>query len=688
MISCRSLDYSAPLSTADLPVPHLTLEPLTDAKVREFLGRYSPGCADDIWEQIRDTPLLDTVRWPFFLRLLVDGVDDEGRLPGGIPALFTAQVRRALVREVLADNPRFQADGLIDARERARIVKRHGWGGQYELPYRGRLIPNLTRLAYSMQDAALEGESSQIRIRFEEATDLLSPEPGELIIEMATDLGVLDEDNLSNDVLFRHQLLQEYFSGRALATAPEPERVAVEWRGCNAEPPLDDVVDSLGPGERLPPLPETGWEVTSLFAAAMARDPADFVQRLCDSNLALAGRAAALPEVLERLSPEFVDALRGSLVERSRDPDADLRDRLSCAWTLGDLGDPRLTPCDGPYGRYMMPDLKRIPGGPYPVGYDDPIEGTVLHTGEPKLREAHVPQHEVDIDPFRVGTYPVTNGEWRLFMDSGGYQDERWWDTEDSQSWRCGELPDTEAMQNNRKWRGYFLENPGLLHTLDEEGHLPDDVIVRWGEWLQMDEEAFEAAIEERWQGRVESAPRYWDEARFRHPLQPVVGVSWYEARAYCSWLSAQTGLAFRLPTEVEWEAAARGPRDHIDNVDSDEISWVGNFHESHIGRPTPIGVFPAGDSCWGVADLLGNTWEWTLSVFGPEPEVPAFAYPYRHDDGREDPHAGSDERRVRRGGAWNDGGSRKPEIYTIARGEACPVDRRTSCGFRVAADG
>ncbi len=69
VIACRSLDYSAPLSTPRLRVPQVQLEPLTDEKVREFLDRYSPGNAEALWVEIEGTALLETVRWPFFLRL-------------------------------------------------------------------------------------------------------------------------------------------------------------------------------------------------------------------------------------------------------------------------------------------------------------------------------------------------------------------------------------------------------------------------------------------------------------------------------------------------------------------------------------------------------------------------------------------------------------------------------------------
>ena len=115
--------------------------------------------------------------------------------------------------------------------------------------------------------------------------------------------------------------------------------------------------------------------------------------------------------------------------------------------------------------------------------------------------------------------------------------------------------------------------------------------------------------------------PRFWDDPDFNNPAQPVVGVCWYEARAYCAWLSAQfsplpagEGLgvraAFRLPTEAEWEAAARGlgkGRTFAYRGKFDAARC--NTFESHIRRTTPVGVFPGGETPEGVVDLCGNVW-------------------------------------------------------------------------------
>jgi formylglycine-generating enzyme required for sulfatase activity len=131
----------------------------------------------------------------------------------------------------------------------------------------------------------------------------------------------------------------------------------------------------------------------------------------------------------------------------------------------------------------------------------------------------------------------------------------------------------------------------------------------------------------------------------------PVVNVDWQDAIAYCRWLNEVLrdevkDLQVRLPTEAEWEKAARG-----DAQRGNEWPWGNRFDprkcnssEGRIGGTTPVGAYsPQGDSPYGVADMAGNVWEWCHSLYQP--------YPYRADDGREDESATGV--RVWRGGSW-----------------------------------
>ena len=151
-------------------------------------------------------------------------------------------------------------------------------------------------------------------------------------------------------------------------------------------------------------------------------------------------------------------------------------------------------------------------------------------------------------------------------------------------------------------------------------------------------------------------APEHWEEDRPPKNLEshPVVNVSWYDAMAYCAWLSGKTDKSINLPSEAEWEKAARGDRDKR------EYPWGNNFEATRcnnyklgLGTTTPVGIFPDGASPYSCLDMAGNVWEWTRSLWGKDIKYPEFKYPYNPEDGRENLKAPKEIRRVLRGGAF-----------------------------------
>lgn len=122
----------------------------------------------------------------------------------------------------------------------------------------------------------------------------------------------------------------------------------------------------------------------------------------------------------------------------------------------------------------------------------------------------------------------------------------------------------------------------------------------------------------EDWFGaKAQREPLLWQDPSFNQPNQPVVGICLYEARAYCCWLSAQTGWPTRLPTEAEWEAAARGRSGRRwPWGDADAESGLINDDEAHLRRTSPVGVFPLSDTPEGMVDASSNVWEWTTSLY------------------------------------------------------------------------
>jgi len=152
--------------------------------------------------------------------------------------------------------------------------------------------------------------------------------------------------------------------------------------------------------------------------------------------------------------------------------------------------------------------------------------------------------------------------------------------------------------------------------------------------------------------------PEHWKRGRPPEGKEdhPVVHVSWEDAVGYCSWLSQVTGKRYRLPSEAEWEKAARGTDGRIYPW-GDEPPDEGrcNFGDN-VGGTTRVDHYsPQGDSPYGCADMAGNVWEWTRALWGEDWEKPAFEYPYDPEDGRENLEAGSHIRRVLRGGSWRD---------------------------------
>lgn len=679
VVSCRSLDYSAPLSSDALRVPHVHIDPLDDDRIRSFLAEHCPAQADAVWAMLVARGHLDLVRTPYFLRLLAEAAGRGDAVPDGPAALITAMVRGALQREIERANPVFDPGPLVAERDYWRVVQARAWRSEHELPTRGALFTTLTELAYGMQDFGLHGEATQVCLPYDDACRRLGGEAGadgaevaKLVLTAAEALGVIDDDAGADDVRFVHQRLQEYFAARRLAANPEPPRVAAPWRAQEVEPRLGEVIETLPPGETLPALPQTGWEETALLAAAMTPDVPAFVRDLLAVNPPLAGRCATLPEVHRRLPALLLDDVRWTLVMRSRDPEADVRARMAAAAVLGPLGDPRFERRTGPHGAYLLPPMVELPGGVTTIGSNDAWE----FLGQPSSR--HAPEHDVRLARYALGAFPVTNAEFASFVAAGGYDDERWWPTAAAEAWRIGR--DTGAGRRNEVLALWdrFAADGAVLEDLFAKGHMRRPIYENWRRHLSMSREAFAAWLVTRVPDQRVTQPKGWLSPRGDPLLDPVAGLSWYEALAYCRWLAAQTGQPFRLPTEVEIEAACRRMPANQERYDRHgmprhNVSWA------HLGAKSPIGVFPAGDTADGLADMMGNVMTWTSTAWGSAPDDSEWPYPYDPTDGREALDAPPERLRLIRGSFF--GG----ELCVWERHCTPPGFREMSVGFRLA---
>ncbi|MFZ5916056.1 MAG: formylglycine-generating enzyme family protein [Chloroflexota bacterium] len=397
---------------------------------------------------------------------------------------------------------------------------------------------------------------------------------------------------------FPHRTFQEYLAACHLTDHDYPDLVADLAR--------------QGPGR---------WrEVALLAGAKAARGTASavwsLVEALCYRDVGqdgilpnadawgalLAGQAlvesGAVAGVSERYRPkvERVCSHLVRILEAGRLPAVE---RAAAGRALAVLGDPRpgvgVIPSPvsrGRAGEGVLPDILWCQVPAGPFLMGSADEDEMASNDEK-------PQHEQTIPaPYGIGKYPVTVAQYACFVQAGGYGERRFW-TAAGWAWR------------------------------EKEG--------------------------------VAGPPDYGEPYNLAN--QPAVGVRWYEAVAFCRWLTEalreagelSEGQTVMLPSEAEWEKAARGADGRIfpwgNEFDADRC----NMTDTGIGGTSAVGCFPGGKSPYGVEELSGNVWEWTRSVWGKDWEKPDFEYSYKAEDGRENLELDGTYLRVMRGGSFDD---------------------------------
>ena len=174
-------------------------------------------------------------------------------------------------------------------------------------------------------------------------------------------------------------------------------------------------------------------------------------------------------------------------------------------------------------------------------------------------------------------------------------------------------------------------------------------------------------------------APQGWDNGQYPPEKgdHPMVYVSWEDAQAYCQWLSAKTKKEYRLPSEAQWEKAARGLDGRIYPWGEQFDKANANTREADIGYTSAVGQFsPQGDSPYGCADMAGNVWEWCADWFNENEYKTRSGKPIKDPKG-----PGTGSARVIRGGSWH--GDRS-YANSACRDRRVPDLNYNYCGFRV----
>jgi len=326
------------------------------------------------------------------------------------------------------------------------------------------------------------------------------------------------------------------------------------------------------------------------------------------------------------------------------------RDRLMAGDALGRLDDPRLGVgfTVGVNNQQALPDItwKEIPAGVFIMGSPEDDE---------QAYDDERPAHTIELPTFHISRYPITNDQYRPFLESGGYEDPKYW-TKEGWAWRRGIDP----------------------HCFGNEVTYDEERKKQYMKWTSR------RTIERR------NRPYWWHDPQWNVPNRPVVGINWYEAVAYCKWLDEQLRsidfsllrdrYVVRLPTEAEWEKAARGPHAFRWPWGNEWQDGMANTSEVGLGQTSTVGMFPDGASPYGLLDMAGNVYEWVTTRLGQIGVVePKYRYPYNAEDGREDLDV--DDIRLVKGGAWN---FDKSCVRCSGRDWDYPVIFDQNTGFRV----
>jgi formylglycine-generating enzyme required for sulfatase activity len=665
VVTCRKFDYRQIVPARKLPIDReLELLPF-DAGEKELyvdrwyraavrVGRFSVAEADELARalkaELRADDLAHLAESPLLLALLTLIHSEEAKLPD-----TRAVVCDRAIRYLLADSAKWR----VREAGSSTVATPPVFALAVEVAFQAHVLEE----EHGERDVGVSldliaGQAAAICTAMTDAdSNRSAPTAYALMQRFLRSHGLLLQSS-PNQWRFAHRYFQEFLAGQHFAVGAhrvearrraaslhwrEPFRLMASFAGHEGEnlfyilSLIDELVSGEGEGD-----------------LASVQIGAEMLAEIGRRRLALRqfGYVFA-PSADERGLAGLWSRTQAKIMSHLENSSLALVERVRSAEVAAALGDWRFVEGDGRTAKPLA--LVEVPGGRATVGSNLISESLMTSVGGVAGSVRHV-----EFAPYQIGRYLVTNAQYSDFVQGGGYHDPAYWEGRYAHGWIIGD--DEILAEIRQNWLATVFE-----HHAKE---------IRDGE---IDEGRLEEESLRRTVPRKE--PYYWHDRRFNLSNQPVVGVNWWEASAFCTWLTMRSHRAgaigesehFSLPTEFEWERASRP-------LDDDRVyPWGDEWHDvrAHVAtnllnmrQPSPVGIYlePYED---GPCDMAGNVWEWTSSLRLPYEEA--------YDGGRL--VVDSLEERVVRGSSWYNVGA-------LAACSARAVDRSYNLfydvGFRV----
>ncbi|MCB9076502.1 MAG: SUMF1/EgtB/PvdO family nonheme iron enzyme [Anaerolineaceae bacterium] len=626
IVSCRYHDYKNDLQTL-YPLAQVRLRDLDLPAIRTFISNYSPSepAAAVLWDKMGGSDDLLEAWKEWDKQTFWDAQADVHRWKKGYDAWRAMHSGARLIP--LCRKPYmgflltsiYRADGEIPANRSAlfggfvaKLLERE----KGNAAKRGQPFPDFAAIIAALTDLAGALQAAQGTTLPAKA---LPPAIEPRLLDAAEAASLLEFDGTS--WRFSHQLLQEYFAARILLAAMEqgqnPAGILDGSWGDNGaklsppDPPKGGERGQIPPSGGLGgPAPATNLRPSPWWEPGVWRETAVILGEVADPNEVAIWLAPYSPELARIVLFENAEVQAGHISPSTAARTAIIDE----AWAKGAAKDPIERAAAYRVLGHPAIDADRRPGVHVFVRQDGVTLPDIDWVPIPDDGEwIYQDQKHPGLPPFEISRYPITYAQFQTFIDdSEGFKDRRWWDG----------LADEE-------YRRSIQNEPG--------------------------------------------------KQTFKFSNHPRERVTWYDAVAFCRWLSWRLGCGYslydivawavRLPTELEWEKAARGPDGREYPYAGEFDAMKGNTSATGIGRTSAVGLFPEGTSPYGVEDMSGNVLEWCLTDY---------RYPVA-DVAKENIHTRA--WRVERGGCWR---FNRYDACASCRGFDHSSTDNDSLGFRV----